>query len=141
MPGDNQHQAKNGFKFTINVRTSFCDWYNAYFEVQFQLQKIADSDGYAVADRITVINGAHSLINDLMIKSAGKIVYDTDNLRDVTFGKNLLEDSDDYSRSVATNILRYLDTDNTTANTKTGFEAIKPLTQAAADDALNAGGN
>ena len=35
-----------------------------------------------------------------MIKSAGKIVYDTDNLHNVTFVKNLLEYSDDYSRPV-----------------------------------------
>lgn len=34
----------------------------------------------------------------------------------------------------------YLDTDGTSANTNTGFEARKLLTQAAADDALNAGG-
>ena len=73
-----------------------------------------------------------------MIKSAGKIVYDTDNLHNVTFVKNLLEYSDDYSRSVATNSLWYLDTDNTT-NTNTGFEARKLLTQAATDDALSAG--
>ena len=40
-----------------------------------------------------------------MIKSAGKIVYDTDNLHNVTFVKNLLEYSDDFSRSVAKNSL------------------------------------
>ena len=102
-PGDNQHQVKNGYKFTINDRSSFYDWYNAYFEVQFQLQKLADGDGYADADRVTVINNSHSLIKHLMITSAGKIVYDTDNLHNVTFVKNLLEYSDDYSRSVAKN--------------------------------------
>ena len=26
LPGDNQHQIKNGFKFTINDRSSFYDW-------------------------------------------------------------------------------------------------------------------
>ena len=139
-PGDNQHQVKNGYKFTINDRSSFYDWYNAYFEVQFQLQKLADGDGYADADRVTVINNSHSLIKHLMIKSAGKIVYDTDNLHNVTFVKNLLEYSDDFSRSVAKNSLWYLDTDATTANTNTGYEARKLLTKAVRDDALNAGG-
>ena len=123
MRGDNEHEVKNGYKFTINDRRSFYDWYNAYFEAQFQLQKIADGVGYAAADRITVMNGAHSLMKHLMIKSAGKIVYDTDNLHNVTFAKNLLEYSDDYSRSVAKNSLSYMNTDNTTANTNTGFEA------------------
>ena len=26
LPGDNQHQIKNGYKFTINDRSSFYDW-------------------------------------------------------------------------------------------------------------------
>ena len=139
-PGVNQHQVKNGYKFTINDRSSFYDWYNAYFEVQFQLQVLADGNGYADADRITVINGSHSFIKHLMIKSAGKIVYDTDNLHNVTFIKNLLEYSDDYSRSVGKNSLWYLDTDRTTAVGNSGFESRRLLTRAAADDALNVGG-
>ena len=101
IPADGQHQQKSGYKFTINDRSSFYNWYNAYFEVQFQLQVLADGKGVADAVRSTVINGAHSLINHLMIKSAGKIVYDTNNLHKVTFVKNLLEYSDDFSRSVA----------------------------------------
>ena len=140
LPGNTQHQVKNGYKFTINDRSSFYDWYNAYFEVQFQLQTLAAGAGYADAARITVINNSHSLIKHLMIKSAGKIVYDTDNLHNVTFVKNLLEYSDDYSRSVGKNSLWYLDTDGTTADTNTGFEARRLLTKAARDDALAVGG-
>ena len=77
MPANGQHHDKNGYKFTINDRSAFYDRYNAYFEVQFQLQQLADGAHYD-AQRITVINRSHSLINHLMIKSAGKIVYDTD---------------------------------------------------------------
>ena len=127
-PGDTQHQVKNGYKFTINDRSSFYDWYNAYFEVQFKLQKLADGNAHDDGDRVTVINNSHSLIKHLMIKSAGKIVYDTDNLHKITFVKNLLEYSDDYSRSVAKNSLWNLDTDATTANTNIGFEARRLLT-------------
>ena len=139
LPGNNQHQVKNGYKFTINDRSSFYDWYNAYFEVQFQLQTLAARQSYADAARITVINNSHSLINHLMIKSAGKIVYDTNNLHNITFIKNLLEYSDDYSRSVAKNSLWYLDTDTTTEDTNTGFEARRLLTKSARDDALGVG--
>ena len=127
IPNPGQHQSKNGYKFTVNDRSTFFDWYNAFFEVQFQVQKLADG-ATTGADRVTVINGAHSLIKHMMIKSSGKIVYDTDNLHKVTFVKNLLEYSDDYSRSVAKNSLWYLDTDATTANTNTGFEARRLLT-------------
>ena len=130
LPGNTQHQVKNGYKFTINDTSSFYDWYNAYFEVQFQLQKLADGTAYGGGDRIAVINNSHSLIKHLMIKSAGKIVYDTDNLHNVTFVKNLLEYSDDYSRSVAKNSLWYLDTDATTAAENLGFEARRLITQA-----------
>ena len=128
-PANGQHQQKNGYKFTINDRSAFYDWYNAYFEVQFQLQKLADGSRYVVADRIAVINGAHSLISHMMIKSAGKIVYDTNNLHKVTFVKNLIEYSDDFSRSVATNSLWYLDTNSvmTNADDNTGFDARKSL--------------
>ena len=134
-PANNQHQVKNGYKFTINDRSSFYDWYNAYFEVRFQVQKLADGTGYDNADRVTVINGSHSLIHHMMIKSAGKIVYDTDNLHKVTFVKNLLEYSDDYSRSVAKNSLWYLDTNAlfVNANQNTGFEARRLLTTGGSD--------
>ena len=138
LPANGQHQVKNGYKFTINDRSSFYDWYNAYFEVQFKLQILADGNGYATASRTTIINGSHSLIKHLMIKSAGKIIYDTDNLHNVTFIKNLLEYSDDYSRSVAKNSLWYLDTDRSSANTNLGFEARRMLTNS--DAAAAAGG-
>ena len=65
----------------------------------------------------------------MVIKSAGKIIYDTDNLYLVTFAKNLLEYSDDYARSVAKNSLWYLDTaDSSVAATNPNFEARRLLT-------------
>ena len=128
LPANTQHQQKNNYKFTINDRSSLYDWYNAYFEVQFQLQKIADGTRYVVADLASVINGSHSLIYQLTIKSAGKTIYDTSNLHKVTFVKNLLKYSDDYSRSVAKNSLWYLDTSSTTVLAEnTGFAARKSL--------------
>ena len=136
-PANNQHQPKNGYKFTINDRSSFYDWYNAYFEVQFKLNQLGGGGGFtaAVADNtgaITVINGAHSLIEHLVIKSSGKIIYDTSNLHKVTFVKNLLEYSDDFGRSVAKNSFWYIDTsdDNraVAAGTNTGFLTRRLLT-------------
>ena len=66
----------------------------------------------------------------MTINSSNKIIYDTNNLHKVTFVKNLLEYSDDFSRSTAKNSFWYLDTDTTTANTNTGFEARRLQTQA-----------
>ena len=59
------HQEKNGYKFTINDRSSICDWYNAYFEIVFEVEKLAD--GASIGDvEVTVINESHSFINHLM---------------------------------------------------------------------------
>ena len=72
-----------------------------------------------------------------MNKSAGKIVYDTDNLHNlhnVTSVKNLLEYSDDYSSSIAKNSLWYLDNNDRTINTNSGFESRRLLTQAVIND-------
>ena len=66
----------------------------------------------------------------MVIKSAGKIVYDSDNIHRIVNAKNLLEYSDDFSRSVAKNSFWYLDTEDSTANTNSGFEARRLLTQA-----------
>ena len=68
--------------------------------MRFKLDLKANGGDHADG-RTTIINGAHSLIKHLVIKSAGKIIYDTDNLHLVTFAKNLFEYSDDYARSVA----------------------------------------
>ena len=139
IPDAGQHQQKSEYKFTINDRSSFYDWYNAYFEVQFQLQLLADGAGIPGDARSTVINGAHSLINHLMINSAGKIVYDTNNLHKVTFVKNLLEYSDDFSRSVAKDSFWYLDVAaaDMTAAENTGFEARRNLTKIVGGAAQN----
>ena len=93
---------------------------------------MADGTGVPNATRSTVINRAHSLINHLMIKSAGKIVYDTNNLHKVTFVKNLLEYSDNLSRSVAKDSFWYLAVANLadmTAAGNTGFEARRNLSK------------
>ena len=130
QPANNQSQKKTGYRFTINDRSTMFDFFNGYFEVTKELQKIADGTGYD-ADRITMINGSHSLIRHMVIKSSGKIVYESDNLHRITNAKNLLEYSDDYSRSVAKNSFWYLDTDDTTANTNVGFEARRLQTTGA----------
>ena len=134
QPANNQSQKKTGYRFTINDRSTMFDFFNGYFEVTKQLEKRADGAGYAAADRITMINGSHSLMRHMVIKSSGKIVYESDNLHRITNVKNLLEYSDDYSRSVAKTLFWYLDSDGTTANTNLGFEARRVLTQAALND-------
>ena len=129
QPANAAAQKKTGYRFTINDRSTMFDFFNGYFEVSKELQKLATGVGYAAADRITLINGSHSLIRHMVIKSSGKIVYESDNLHRITNVKNILEYSDDYSRSVTKNSFWYIDTDRTTADTNNGFDARKLLTQ------------
>ena len=75
-PANATEQQKNGYKFTVNDRGTFYDWYNAFFEVRFKLDLKANG-GDNADTRTTIINGAHSLIRHTVIKSAGKIIYDT----------------------------------------------------------------
>ena len=120
-PANTQEQQKRGYKFTVKNRGNFFDWYNAFFEIQFKMDLKAN--GGDNADKLsTVINGSHSFIKHLAIKSGGKIIYDTDSLPLVTFVKNLQEYSDDFSRSVAKNSFWYLDTGTTAVDAeKCGF--------------------
>ena len=94
QPANNQSQKKTGYRFTINDRSTMFDFFNGFFEVTKELQKKADGTGYAQANRITMINGSSSLIKHMVIKSSGKIVYESDNLHRITNVKNLLEDSE-----------------------------------------------
>ena len=122
-PANGQEQLKKKLKFIINDRGTFLDWYNAYFEVIFKLDLKANGGNIANNTNTTIINGSHSLIKHMVVRSAGKIIYDTDNLHLVTFVKNLLEYSDDYSRSVAKNSLWYIDTaDSHVAAENTGLK-------------------
>ena len=138
-PANGQEQLKKTYKFVINDRSNFYDWYNAYLEVRFKLDLKANG-GDIGNTRTTLINGAHSLIKHMVVKSAGKIIYDTDNLHLVTLAKNLLEYSDDYARSVAKNSFWYLDLDDSTvAADNANFEIRRLLTRGVANDGTGAG--
>jgi len=113
FPANGQHQSKSGKKFFLKDRDNFYDWYNAYFRVNFTFEALADGANVAGHTRSAPINSAFSLIKSLTVKSAGKTVYEADNIHKVTFIKNLLDYSDDYARSAAKSQFWYLDNDGT----------------------------
>ena len=106
-------QRKNGYQFTINDRSSYFDWFNAYFEEDYKVVQDANAE-YLAATRIAMIKDAASLIADMQVKQNGKTVYDSNNLYRVTNIKNLLTMSQDYANSSATSEYFYLDTGDTT---------------------------
>ena len=115
LPANNQFQTKMGYKFTLRDRDNFYDWYNAYFRVDFKFEAVANGANIDADTESAPINGSFSLIKSLKLSSAGKKLYEADNIQKGIFIKNLLDFSDDFSRSVAKNQFWYLDSDATTA--------------------------
>jgi len=113
-PGNNQTQNKSGYKFTVRDRDNFYDWYNAYFRVDFKFEAVANGANIGIDTESAPINGSFSLIRSLNLKSAGKTLYQANNIHKVIFIKSLLDFSNDFSRTVAENQFWYLDSDATT---------------------------
>ena len=55
IPGAGVAQRKNGYQFTINDRSSYFYWFNAYFEVHFKVVQEANAD-FLAAVRTAMIN-------------------------------------------------------------------------------------
>ena len=95
--GNNQAQQKSGKRFSVKDGDNIYDWYNAYFRVNFTFEATVDGANIAGDTRSAPINSAFSTINKdyfsliKSLKSAGKPVYETDNLHKVIFIKNLLD--------------------------------------------------
>ena len=101
LPGNTQYQTKTGYKFTVRDGDNFYDWYNAYFRVDFKFEAVANGANIDADTESAPINGSFSLIKSLKLSSAGKKLYEADNIHKGIFIKNLLDFSDDFSRSVA----------------------------------------
>ena len=115
FPANNNFQKKSNCKFTVTDRDNFYDWYNAYFRVDFKFEAKANGANIGADTESAPMNGSFSLIQSLKLSSSGKIMYEANNIHKGIFIKNLLDFSDDYSRSVAKKQFWYLDTDATTA--------------------------
>ena len=114
FPGNNQFQKKTNYKFNVNDRDNFYDWYNAFIRADFKFEVKANGNNVAADTESAPINGSFSLIKSLKVISSGKTLYEANNIHKGIFIKNLLDFSDDYSRSVAKNQFWYLDSDATT---------------------------
>lgn len=114
QPNNTQYQEKTGYIFNMTDRSSWFDWYNGYFLVKYKLQKKADGANIIANVPATpvmtgTINDSASMINHLMITSAGKKIYDGNDLHKICFIKGLLEYSQDYSKTVAKQSNWFLD--------------------------------
>ena len=113
-PGNDQTQEKGGYKFVMEDRNHFFDWYKAYFLVHFKFEANANGGNIVADTESAPINGSFSLIKNMRVSSAGTELSESNNIHKGIFIKNLLDYSNDYSGTVAKDQFWYLDVDETT---------------------------
>lgn len=64
-------------------------------------EAVVDGSNVAANTRSALINGSFSLIKTLTVQSGGNVLYKAEDVHKAIFIKNLLEFSNDSSRSVA----------------------------------------
>ena len=140
FPANGHTQEKTGWKFVSNDRNRWFDWYNAYFRVNYTLETLTDGLGIPAAGTSSTVNGSASLIKKIVVKSAGKNLYNIDDAHKAVFVKNLLDFSDDYARSTAKSQFWYLDTAETyVLNDNIGIKSRAALTKRVSEAGTAAG--
>jgi len=139
--GDNR-QTPRIHQFQINDRGGVYDFSKGYIDVSFRLERKTIgaflNRGFVDADDTAIVNGIHSLIKRLTVKTDGKFLYDCDYVNFAVHIKKLLEMSKDYASTVGENELYYLD--NTIGNDSVGYIERKALTVVANNIGANAAG-
>ena len=82
------------------------DWYNARISMTFKVQTMANV-ALLANDQNGIVNGSHSFINNFDVKLNGRKVYDCNDANQAVNIKNLLEYSQEYAHSTATNEFFY----------------------------------
>ena len=132
------HQIKTNHRFVVDnsgESTPF-DWYHSRFNVDINLEKLADGADVDADDHNGIVNSAFSLIKKLNVKMNGLDVYECSEANQAMNIKNLMEYSQGYSKSQGTNEFFYIDTNRhaeerkVQANYNSGFAARKLLLNA-----------
>lgn len=112
LPGNNQSQKKDGYRFIVDSSSddSVLDWFNSYIEMTFKVSKAADNTNFVAADNVATVNGAHSFIQQLRVKFNSLNVLDSPNINHCVNVKNLVDYSQEYSKTVGSSMFYYPDT-------------------------------
>ena len=125
--GNNQEQMKNQHRFIIDNTAEInpIDWYNAFFEIEFKLVKLADGNNFGEKDMCTMNNGL-SLIKEIRVLSEGESVYN--NNISANEGANLLtllNYTKSYADSVGSDQFFYLDASAVANNSRFLFRSVQ----------------
>ena len=126
--GNNQEQMKNQHRFIIDNTAEInpIDWYNAFFEVEFKLVKLANNTtNFDENDKCTMNNGL-SLIKEIRVLSEGESVYN--NNISANEGANLmtlLNYTKSYADSVGSDQFFYIDTSAAAENARYTIRGVE----------------
>ena len=136
-PNNGSRQTPRIHQFQINDRGGVYDFSKGYIDVSFRLERKTIgayvNRGFDDGDDTAIVNGIHSIIKRLTVKTDGKFLYDCDHVNFAVHIKKLLEMSKDYASTVGENELYYLD--NTIGNDSVGFIERKALTLVGTNEA------
>lgn len=107
-----QTQRRGTPKFMVdnsNEVTPF-DWYNAYLEVDFKINVLANGNDYTVEQDIATAGSGFSLINRLTASFNGQLLNDSQDMNHAVSLRNLFEFSKPYGECVAESMLHFPDT-------------------------------
>ena len=126
--GNGEEQMKNQHRFIIDNTAEInpIDWYNAFFEIDFKLVKLADENNFGANDMCTMNNGL-SLIKEIRVLSEGESVYNNNNIS-ANEGANLLtllNYTKSYADSVGSDQFFYLDTSAVADNSRFIFRSVQ----------------
>ena len=135
-------QTKGNYQFTVDRSSEAnpIDWYNAYFEVDFKLFTLADSDAGIVAgvdnaNKFCTTTNGQTFIKRIDVECNGESVYNNTKANESFNVLSLLKYTKSYADTVGKDQFFYLDTANGTAEPRPnqalyneGFARRKTLT-------------
>ena len=99
-PGNNNPQKKSNIRFFIDTTNEINpnDWYKAYFEIYFKINKLADGTNFtnAANSKGTLAGSAYSLINKIDVNFNGSNVISLTDINHCVNALNMLQFSDSY---------------------------------------------
>ena len=125
--GNNQEQMKNQRRFIIDNTAEInpIDWYNAFFEVEFKLVKLADATNFVAADKCTMNNGL-SLIKEIRVLSEGESVYNNNiSANESANLLTLLNYTKSYADCVGSDQFFYVDTSAAAENARYTIRGVE----------------
>ena len=108
-PSYGNSHVENDIRFYIDSTNEVSpnDWYNAYFEVQFKINKKANNTDFVAADISSLAGDAYSLINKIYINFNGANITSLTEINQYVNALNMLQFSDSYINGPGTQSFTY----------------------------------